>query len=788
MLSSISEFQKKIWDKWNVRLVILFSLFLQIFLIVSAPSRKRTRRRIFVSFVWLAYLLADWAAGFCIGLISNNQEQKSSLSQNDYLMAFWGPFLLLHLGGPDTISAFALEDNELWLRHLFALIFQSLTTGYVFLLTVPHNTTLWLPTILMFVAGLIKYAERIIALYVAAVDNFKNSLLPHPDAGPNYAKLMEEHSSKQEAGLPAEIIVIPELHQRSDNIAEQKNDRNDDDAKLVEEHSSKLEAGLPAENNTLKLVQKAFSFFCKFQGLIVDMIYSFKDRLDSKEYFQSKTPKEALMLIEIELNFMYEVFYTKASVIRQHWFCFWGKFVSLMLIMATLVLFIKEERHGNDFNKLDVRVTYALLSGALFLDVMALVMRVFTDYTATLSDESLIESGQASFYQKFRIRVFKRLNEGFLGCFLRLRKPNWSKIDEGAYQGCEKLSTKFIFRRWSGSIPGYNLLKYCLDESVPRVLNNRQVHSGASDKIRPMQIFNTICQLIQRVRFKIVVSIKDSFYQRDKHSRFKEFFDQLRYQSTNPFLIELWEYIFCKLKEKSREAEDIEAIQRVCSARGERVIQKMLQDSEQLERLKPFVDPNEVTFDESLLLWHIATTLCYAVDDNTMKQLKISMLLSDYMLYLLIMQPNMMSAIAGIGQKRFQDTCEEAKIFFKKRVSGDKEAMLEEACKALKEVPTEQNPIDVKGDRSKSLLFDACRLAKELEKLGDQKKREIITCVWVELLSYAACHCRPMGHVQLLSKGGELISFVWLLMVHLGLGTQFQIKEGDARAKLIVGK
>ncbi|KAI9085135.1 hypothetical protein K1719_032951 [Acacia pycnantha] len=182
MLSSITKFQKTIWNQWNVRIVILFSLFLQIFLIVSAPSRKRTRS-FFVSFVWLAYLLADWAAGYCIGLISNNQEQKSTLSQNDYLMAFWGPFLLLHLGGPDTISAFALEDNELWRRHLLALIFQLVTAAYVFLLTIPHNT-LWLPSILMFVAGLIKYAERIHALYVAAVDNFRNPCFQIPMLGP----------------------------------------------------------------------------------------------------------------------------------------------------------------------------------------------------------------------------------------------------------------------------------------------------------------------------------------------------------------------------------------------------------------------------------------------------------------------------------------------------------------------------------------------------------------------------------------------------------------------------
>ncbi|KAJ6394149.1 hypothetical protein OIU77_023390 [Salix suchowensis] len=159
----------------------------------------------------------------------------------------------------------------------------------------------------------------------------------------------------------------------------------------------------------------------------------------------------------------------------------------------------------------------------------------------------------------------------------------------------------------------------------------------------------------------------------------------------------------------------------------------------------------DVTYDESLLLWHIATELLYSEDGNREQRSddkSFCKLLSDYMMYLLIMQPAMMAAVAGIEVK----------------------------------------PVDVKGDRSKSVLFDASRLAKLLKKEKEEKRWELLRRVWVELLSYAAGNCRANAHAQQVSKGGELLTFVWLLMAHFGLTDQFQINKGHARAKLIAGK
>jgi hypothetical protein len=199
-----------------------------------------------------------------------------------------------------------------------------------------------------------------------------------------------------------------------------------------------------------------------------------------------------------------------------------------------------------------------------------------------------------------------------------------------------------------------------------------------------------------------------------------------------------------------------------------------------------------VEFDQSILIWHIATDLCYHsdVDKNYLAAKESSKNLSDYMLYLLVIRPFMLPI--GIGMIRFRDTCEEAKEFFFSKENGLSSKNKDKLPKMLLEVCTEVEPTKVKGDRSKSVLFDGCMLANQLQKMVEKekwnkvKKWKFVCNVWIEILGYAASHCRGYHHAQQLSKGGELLTHVWLLMAHLGITEQFQINRGHARAKLAV--
>ncbi|KAJ3704228.1 hypothetical protein LUZ61_007933 [Rhynchospora tenuis] len=274
----------------------------------------------------------------------------------------------------------------------------------------------------------------------------------------------------------------------------------------------------------------------------------------------------------------------------------------------------------------------------------------------------------------------------------------------------------------------------------------------------------------------------------------KETWDHYRYATYVIVSEALKKQVFQELTKKMKSIEDRASYKRVTEHRGQWALQRMGYYQE-------FGWSVEAEFDESILLWHIATDLLFhdTINENgtTEDDRLISQHISNYMLFLLIVRPFMMPA--GIGQIRFGDTCAEARNFLQ---SEDNIEVIG-AVKKILGVSTDYDPGLVKGDRSKSVLFNGCRLAHQLKKEftdDDKQNREeykkvnwdrmwrLIRAVWVEMLCYAASKCSGQYHAKQLSKGGELVTVVWFLMAHLGMGEQYRIEEGHARAKLIVAK
>jgi hypothetical protein len=706
---------RTVLNEWEIQAMVIVSLSLQIILFVLGNRRKYSTSDKLSVILWVAYLSADWSATVSLSVLSNNAGNIGdySIDPKFVITAFWAPFFLLHLGGPDSITAYSLEDNELWRRHSLTLVIQVVVAVYVFL-RAWTKTALNFLAIPMFIPGIIKIWERIWVLRSASSENFKASMLRRPDPGPNYARYMEEYSSKKDEGFSV----------KSGKFS---------GAPVVGDLFFTAPANVMIPDAAT--LQDAYIFFKTFKQLFADLILSIQDKVNSQSFFQKASCDEAFKVIEVELGFMFDVFYTKAFKVYSLKGCLLRLF-SFSSTVSVLLAFLIIEKQA--FSEADIIITYVLLVGAIFLEIYAVLVLLTSDWTM------LWLSRHKNSVVDFLYRIISSI----------------------PFSGN---------KRWSNTMGQYNLIRYCLEEKPAK--------SSAIQKF--------LCMY--------------------------ELLEKQRYQDSADVSMDLKKLIFDQLLKKSESAIDLKACKDLCASRGDRVLKYAkcqdciskekrktreerfeVEDVPVLQNAKCHFEISkenritldqsvEVEFDQSILLWHIATNLCYHSDRNTSPNsvkytnCEASKLLSDYMLYLLVIRPFMLPN--GNEQIRFQDTCAEAKEFFQERKSV---CVGEQARITLLEVSTEIPPSKVKGDRSKSVLFEGCRLAKSLQCLEIEKKWELVSHVWMEMLCYAASKCRWNHHAQQLTRGGELLTHVWLLMAHLGITEQFQISKGHARVKLIV--
>ncbi|GMQ00028.1 hypothetical protein CsSME_00047277 [Camellia sinensis var. sinensis] len=173
---------KILWDVWKVQMLVLLSFTLQIILFVFGKRRKNILSQWINVIVWLAYTMADWVATVALGKLSHTLNNIPN--PNNTLQALWAPFLLLHLGGPDTITACSLNDNQLWIRHFLGMSVQVTVAVYVIVMSWRH---FWFSFMLIpaFVARIIKYGERTWALKLACHDESKNIVPFYDLRGPH---------------------------------------------------------------------------------------------------------------------------------------------------------------------------------------------------------------------------------------------------------------------------------------------------------------------------------------------------------------------------------------------------------------------------------------------------------------------------------------------------------------------------------------------------------------------------------------------------------------------------
>ncbi|KAF8011378.1 hypothetical protein BT93_J1858 [Corymbia citriodora subsp. variegata] len=642
-------------------------LALQIFLICLGNRRKYVHCSWIRVVTWLAYILADSVAIYALGMISNMigdimaGESVNKMDSHAELSTFWAPFLLLHLGGPDTISAYSIEDNELWLRHSLTLVNQTGLTVYVLAMAWTHPILSFL-AILILLSGFYKYSGRVWVLRAASDKHFRDSLAESQPRRKYSNKILEECGLKGAEGysvVPHQVIevrddaVIMINDAIVDLLSQKPSSRKDED----QEYKGDVRALLAAHSlvNTSQRLFADHSFSLEERDTCLSILHTCLSKLHDKR----KHCVEVFKIIEIELSLIYDVFYAKAKAVYTSWGFICRLAISFSICVSLVVFSLLDRRR---YLKTDIWLTFLLLGAAIFLELYALSHIFFSDrFTCWL-----IKNKQSA--------VFNIVNR------------------------IQPLSKR---RRWSNSIGQYSLMRCSFKE-------------------------NDSCWW----RFLKLLHVDEMGL-------------KFLYQGREEVTDHVRKVILEKIENTGKKVKEEQKLPSSWIDRGGHALSTQL-----LDQLKWSI---ELDFDMSILVWHIATELCYYPDSrsdsiretdrnnqtNVTRHSLMCLHLSRYMLHLLAMYPSMLPV--GIGSIRFRDIYKETKKYFApaspahghnksermrtywqtepgtRRVNDPE---IKEACDVLRgQVKTEFNLSVTKEDKVKYALFNGCRLASELERI-----------------------------------------------------------------------
>ncbi|TVU25070.1 hypothetical protein EJB05_27549, partial [Eragrostis curvula] len=691
------------WEDWQLRLLVLASLFIQYFLFVAALLRKRRIHHWFRALIWLAYQGCDVVVIYALATLFNIHKDQVAMDRA-HIDTLWAPILLMHLGGQDAITAYSIEDNENWRRHLLISVSQITIAIYVFRKSWWSNDRRLLrAAILLFVPGILKCLEKPWALKNATV----TSIMSSPD-------------SQLEATLEKDIV--------------QKDILSLD--KYVEEAATSFQnlAGTPLAED-LKLKDKVGD---EPYHLFFDLGHPYFVRLKNLQELMAPrgAKEEAHRLVRSSLSRAFDRLYTK------HKRSLGGLLRAAAVLLTFAVIGLFHESRRNAYNHDDMVVTYILLcctASLEFISAYVVLVHGLPSLDDQVSQCNLI---------------------GYLA-----RRKNYPRFwSLASWLGCKDQLDRF----------------WCTEAPEP---------SAGITKLVYEHIARGWKKYMNNAMTEIVITGE-------------------------------WEYEIVKTA--------VGAYRRFNDSRGQRtlewekcaLLEKRTRDKE--GALKSSL---RLPFDESVLLWHLATEFCYFEHvDTGSDATRHSRVMSNYMVYLLFVNPEML--VSGARRSLFTAAYRELeptetmlesppktkdemarKIIEKVKSTIGLDDLVHRAWELAHELmelarevaKEEEKDIKKKEEDKKKGKEEQKKEKKEVErktekvkekqlmlrakKAGDDKMWAVIQGVWVEMLCFSAGRCRGYLHAKSLGKGGEYLSYVWLLLSYMGMET---MPEKMQRPKLPV--
>ncbi|VAI00475.1 unnamed protein product [Triticum turgidum subsp. durum] len=648
------------WEEWQLRLLVLGSLFLQYFLAFAAIHRRRSIPSSLRFFIWLAFLGSDALAISALATALLTQQKKTTGGDDDLtrvvlaiptsitaggknggLQIFWAPVLLLHLAGPDSITAYNIEDNELWKRHIMTVIYKVTGAIYVFYQSWSGESKLLTAAVLLFIAGTLKCVEKPMALKSASIYTLVSS---SPFKYDNVPIDVETKISLEDyVGDAKGYFATVKVGDTVDELTE-------------------------ATTKQLRVIP---------HWLFVDLASTLFHRLKVLHMFLVFDNNAADNLLQSGLCGAFVRLYTKHSMLLSFlWtksrkmglitaYAYLNRVLAVCLTISAVALFHQSHKQGYDGN--DVKVTYALLWGAAFLEVHAL------------------------------------------------------------------FSNKYDFFTWTNRVAQYNLIASFARGKTPSKLLKLAGFCGCKDYV-----------------------------------------DQHWYVDHSSSSFPITELVIQQVKAGWKDyIQGVSSYWAFNDRRGQLTIQQEGCYDELCSTL-------EVPFDESILVWHMATEIC------SYQQVQVQVHdqgasgdeaaaghcdaatscreISNYLVYLFVNNPEML--MAGTRVTILSEACEELQNMFKDDMlppgeEGDLAEEIHTRAQAMQGAAATAT--------TKAFVLRASNLAMQLLAMNGDRRWKVMQGVWVEMLCFSASRCRGHLHAKSLGMGGEYLSYVWLLLWYMGL-------------------
>ncbi|KAF7081683.1 hypothetical protein CFC21_085600 [Triticum aestivum] len=675
------------WEESQLRILVIASLVIQYILLVGSVARRYPIRSWFRPIIWLAYLGSDAIAIYGLATLFNRHRKPQNDGDEGILELLWAPILLIHLGGQDGITAYNIEDNELWTRHILTSVSQVTVAVYVFWKSWQGR----FPKILLaaaqalFIPGILKCIEKPLALNRASI----NSLV---SLGEPIRRSIHTHKLRID---PLEDFI-------------------DKATSPIGASEYLLTSATPVDFTPYKL--------------FVDLASpSVEDRIRVLLSFSTLDGNHAYCKLQHWLSNTFLLLYTKKKVFpvaslgqvfslfaSRNYFELRAQLENIsfyfLRLLASYIPPIAFFHYSNRevYSQDDVKITYTLLYCTAALEVLAPVLTNITRDTEEFCQRS---SDMVSTEVKPRYHdMVSQYN--IVGLLVRNRKHSKMMRVVGVL-GC----ADFLQQHWH--------MKSC----------------SSSFSITKL----------------VLQYVKDGW----KH-----------------------------------HIKDVSSYRKFNDNRG----QFTLGHEGCYEDLGWSLDG---AFDESVLLWHLATDFCYY--DTVVSRSHHGLLctqdscphayacpawckrsghhkraiqcreMSNYMMYLLFLNPEMLMAgtrrnLCTTAYDELKDIVEEREKIDGTSVEGDEEIRLTQMIYATVDGGGSPPPGCTQQQQG-GIVRDAWSIARVLSNLPEEKMWDVIEGVWVEMLCFSAARCRGYLHAKGLGTGVEYLTYVWLLLYYMGMET-----------------